>query len=91
MIEARGSRRTITAAGKAPYRYAISCSFIERIYRWLACLWMLAAKCSVPVLLAPALRLDKESLIHGVGEVVGIFRCSLALIRGSDLRAMLED
>jgi glycosyltransferase involved in cell wall biosynthesis len=73
---------------------AVSICYFVQLHRedlsLMACLWMLAAKCSVRIVVA-ALRFDKESLIHGVGEVVGIFRCSLALIRGSDLRAMLED
>jgi glycosyltransferase involved in cell wall biosynthesis len=55
-----------------------------------ACLWMLAAKCSARILLA-CLRLDYESLVRGVGETVGLFRASLALIRGNDMRPMLED
>lgn len=73
---------------------AVSICYFVQLHRedlsMAACLWMLVAKCGARILGA-CLRLDKESLIHGVGEVVGIFRCSLALIRGSDLRAMLED
>ncbi len=56
----------------------------------MACLWMLVAKCSARIVVA-ALRFDKESLIHGIGEAIGLVHGALALIRGTDLRAMLED
>ncbi len=55
-----------------------------------ACLWMLVAKCCFRIIGA-GVRLDKLSLAQGIGEVVALFRCSLALIRGEDLRTLLED
>lgn len=56
----------------------------------MACLWMLGAKCCFRISGA-GVRLDKLSLAQGIGEVVALCRCSLALIRGEDLRTLLED
>lgn len=78
----RGSKSVVSA-----------CYFVQ-LHRedlsMVACLWMLVAKCCARILDA-CLHLNKESLIHGFGEAVGILRCSLALIRGTGLRTMLED
>lgn len=55
-----------------------------------ACLWMLAGKCGAR-LVAACFRLDKAAFSQGLGEAIGIFWCSLALIRKSSVRTMLED
>jgi glycosyltransferase involved in cell wall biosynthesis len=55
-----------------------------------ACLWMLVGKCCARFVVA-SVRFDKASFGKAIGEAIGIFCCSLALIRKSCIRTMLED
>ncbi len=72
----------------------VSICFFVQLYRehfsMLACLWMLAGKCCLR-LIESCFRFDKAAFTHGLGEAIGIFWCSVSLIRRSSLRTLLED